>query len=360
MTRINVVYQNNNMPGDILPDMVADDSSYTVVWSRAPQPGVDAVVYFNHYTFNRRKHDRICPDALKILYIYEPAAVDPIQYTRRIWEQFDEVLTWNTYLTESSPAFTFEAGAYYDLPYPVDYGVAPPDALPDPSAREKALCQICSDKYSIAPGELYSERRRVARWFHQHGVTRMDVFGLRPMNTPNYRGLCRKRETLSRYRYALCFENTYHPQWSRGYVSEKIFDCMALGVVPVYYGCSNVAERIPETCFIDFRNFDTLDELDTLLQEMSDEEYLERVDNMAAFFQQYNPPQRHSVHRMYETVAALLQSPRPRPETARTWPPDFQAVSTWSGNMRFALIRATLPYYSHCYKIFDILRFLKR
>ncbi|MBI9020962.1 MAG: hypothetical protein JEZ10_06890, partial [Verrucomicrobia bacterium] len=237
MLKINIVYQNNNMPADILPPIEAPDGTYVVTWSRSVQPNSDAVVYFNHYTFSRRTHDRICPTALKILYMYEPPAIDPMQYTRRVWEQFDAILTWNTYLTEASPAFTFEAGAYYDLPYCSDYGVTSLAELPDPSQREKAICQICGDKYSLSAEEIYSERRKVARWFHRHARTRMDVFGRPPMDTPNYRGECAdKAETFARYRYALCFENTFHPLWTRGYLTEKILDCMASSVIPVYYG----------------------------------------------------------------------------------------------------------------------------
>ncbi|MGE4488598.1 MAG: hypothetical protein AB7E95_03525, partial [Kiritimatiellales bacterium] len=230
MVRINIVYQNNNMPADILPPVEAPDRSYTVVWSRSVQPGFDAVVYFNHFTYCRRIHDRVCPEALRILYMYEPPAIDPMQYTKRVWKQFDRILTWNTYLTESSPAFTFEAGVYYDLPYCSDYGIRPRIERPDPAKREKAICQICGDKYSLAAEEIYTERRKAARWFHYHARTRMDVFGRPPMNTPNYRGECgSKEETFSRYRYALCFENTFHPVLTRGYLTEKILDCMAAG-----------------------------------------------------------------------------------------------------------------------------------
>ena len=171
MFQINIVYQNLNMPGDILPAVNAPDGSYSVVWSRQPQPGSDAVVYFNHYTYSRRVHHRICPDALKILYMYEPITIDPIQYTKRIWWRFDVLLTWNTYLTESSEAFTLEPGAYYDLPYCSDYGVTPQTDPPNLAERERAICQICGDKYTFTVEAIYSERRGVARWFHAQGLS---------------------------------------------------------------------------------------------------------------------------------------------------------------------------------------------
>ena len=82
MLRINIVYQNNNMSAAVLQPIEASDGAYTVLWSRTVQPDSDVVVYFNHYTYTRRIHDRVCPDASKILYMYEPPAIDPMQYTQ--------------------------------------------------------------------------------------------------------------------------------------------------------------------------------------------------------------------------------------------------------------------------------------
>ncbi len=358
MLRINIVYQNKNMPADVLPPIEAPDGSWSVTWSRLPQPGFDAVVYFNHYAFHRRLHRRICPQARKILYMYEPPAIDPMQYTRRVWKQFDGILTWNTYLTAASSAFTFEAGAYYDLPYCSDYGVEPLGERPDPAARSKAICQICGDKYSLSAEEIYSERRRVARWFHQNARTRMDVFGRPPMDTPNYRGECDdKAETMARYRYALCFENTFHPFWTRGYLTEKILDCMSCGTIPVYYGCSNIEELVPPDCFIDYRQFESLDELDKLLQNMSDEEYLGYADRMQQFVRRYKAPERHSAVRLYEAVAAVCSQPA---ERTRDYPQDYADMSSLSGKIRLAAMRFLLPHHRFVYPAFALARWLKK
>jgi hypothetical protein len=359
MVQINIVYRNNNMPAEILPAVEAPDGTYSVVWSRMVLPGFDAVVYFNHYTYNRRIHDRICPDALRILYMYEPPAIDPMQYTRRIWKQFDAILTWNTYLTEASAAFAFDAGAYYDLPYCSDYGVMPLSALPEPVKREKAICQICGDKYSLSAEEIYSKRREVSRWFHHHARTRMDVFGRPPMDTPNYRGPCAdKAETFAHYRYALCFENTYHPLWTRGYLTEKILDCMASGTVPVYYGCSNIEELVPPDCFIDYRKFSSLKELDEFLQVMSDEEYLGYAAHMHEFLKDYNAPVRHSVCRLYEAAAAICEQYDGR--RVFDYPQDYAEVSSFAGRCRLAAMRFLLPHYRFIYPVFNSLRWIRK
>ncbi|HEX4916933.1 MAG TPA: glycosyltransferase family 10 [Limnobacter sp.] len=67
-----------------------------------------------------------------------------------------------------------------------------------------------------------------------------------------YRGMCSsKMDVLSRYRFSLCFENM--PM--QGYITEKIFDCFYAGTVPVYWGAPDIAEHIPEACYIPYSRF---------------------------------------------------------------------------------------------------------
>lgn len=359
--RINIVYQNNNMPADLLPPVEVPAVAATVLWSRTPQPGCDAIVYFNHYTYDRTLHDQVAPDALRVLYMYEPVAVDPIQYSRKIWQQFDAIFTWNTHLTAASDAFRFDPGMYYDLPYTSRYGVHQlPAQLPDPADRERAICQICGDKYSLVPEELYSTRRRIARWFHKHGSLRMDVFGLPPARVPNYRGGCEsKAETFSRYRYALCLENSHHPLWTHGYITEKLLDCMYSLTIPIYLGASNIEDLIPTDCFIDYRKFESPPQLDAFLRDLTDDAYLAYARNIQKFLQAYDAPRRHSAERLYESVAALCREPRSA-ASAAALPEDYLDLATPAGKLRFAATRAALPHYRYIYPVFALIRRIRR
>ncbi|WP_296736121.1 glycosyltransferase family 10 fucosyltransferase [Mesorhizobium sp.] len=56
-----------------------------------------------------------------------------------------------------------------------------------------------------------------------------------------------KLETISRYRFCLALENSIAPD----YVTEKMFEPLAAGTVPVYLGAPNVAEFVPDNCYID-------------------------------------------------------------------------------------------------------------
>lgn len=71
-----------------------------------------------------------------------------------------------------------------------------------------------------------------------------------------------KREVLGQYDFSLCFENCV----LRGWITEKIFDCFFAGAVPVYRGAPEIAEVVPESCFIDARKFATFAELRDFLR----------------------------------------------------------------------------------------------
>lgn len=73
-----------------------------------------------------------------------------------------------------------------------------------------------------------------------------------------YRGACdSKYEVLSRYRYSLCFENMS----MQGYVTEKLFDCLYAGTIPLYLGAKNIQKLIPPETYVDCRQFASWEEL---------------------------------------------------------------------------------------------------
>jgi hypothetical protein len=81
-----------------------------------------------------------------------------------------------------------------------------------------------------------------------------------------YKGpVASKYETLSRYTFALTYEN----QVLDGWVNEKIFDAMLAGAVPIYLGAPDIIDYVPKECFIDKRDFDTYGELGDYLRSLS-------------------------------------------------------------------------------------------
>lgn len=81
-----------------------------------------------------------------------------------------------------------------------------------------------------------------------------------------YRGIAKsKRETLGHYRFAICFENSI----LKGWITEKIFDCLFVGTIPIYWGAPDIEEAVPQECFIDMRGFANYAELRDFLRSLT-------------------------------------------------------------------------------------------
>lgn len=73
-----------------------------------------------------------------------------------------------------------------------------------------------------------------------------------------YQGTCAsKYEVLSRYRFSLCFEN----MTMQGYLTEKLFDCLYAGTVPIYLGAPDISDLVPFDAYIDCRQFASWEEM---------------------------------------------------------------------------------------------------
>jgi Glycosyltransferase family 10 (fucosyltransferase) C-term/Fucosyltransferase, N-terminal len=76
----------------------------------------------------------------------------------------------------------------------------------------------------------------------------------RNRSAPSDGPILSKQQIISRYKFTFAFENAI----SRDYVTEKFFDPLLAGSVPVYLGAPNVEEFAPgDHCFIDASRFDS-------------------------------------------------------------------------------------------------------
>ena len=102
--------------------------------------------------------------------------------------------------------------------------------------------------------------------FDLYGRFSRDVFTL-----PNYRGLCAfKYKLLARYRYNLVIENS--PS-ELGYITEKIFDALICGCMPIFHGTDKVFEILPKEWFYYLPSLDN-DELNKLNNFLKTDAYL--------------------------------------------------------------------------------------
>ncbi|NVN98253.1 MAG: hypothetical protein HXX17_02945 [Geobacteraceae bacterium] len=189
----------------------------------------------------------------------------------------------------------------------INYSFSIPQSIPVGMKHKEKLCvTIAGNKKPRKQGdftELYSERLRAIRWFENNHPDDFDLYGfgwgkpqlklsrvlnpfwlLKILRAPyysTYRGTVeRKKPVLAKYKYSLCYENVLDVP---GYITEKIFDCFFAGTVPIYLGAGNISEYIPESCFIDKRNFDSYESLYSFMTNVTDADYHQYLVNIRDF-----------------------------------------------------------------------------
>lgn len=160
-------------------------------------------------------------------------------------------------------------------------------------AKDKFLVMVNTNArpHSLR-NELYGERLKAIRYFAE--TPGFDLYGYEWDKAPKHplyfhygrfvrrvwRGTTPdKVGAMARYKFSLVFENCPYP----GYVSEKIFDAMAAGSIPIYLGAPDITLLVPENCFIDFRKFKSYPELHAFLNKLSENDLARYRENIKNF-----------------------------------------------------------------------------
>ncbi len=172
--------------------------------------------------------------------------------------------------------------------------------FPGPQHRPVFSCLINANKAfkEVLATDLYVERLKTIRWYEKHAPQSFELYGLgwdkaTPAFTaagrlarlgsrlktrllgippfPSYRGqLSDKGDALRRTRFSWCYENNRD---IANYVTEKMLDSLVHGCVPVYWGADNVAELVPQDCYVDRRRFRDTAEVHRHLLTIDDARY---------------------------------------------------------------------------------------
>lgn len=245
-----------------------------------------------YWKFRNRKYPIINPNkfAKSILFQFEPPVVMPeIRYLKNhVLKAYDKIFfTWKT---NDPKIHYFHTAQGHDGIFP-DYWQR---------TDRKFLTLINSNRKALSRyKELLTERVRAILFFEK--TNDIDLYGFgwgKPPLFPYwfhknairkvYKGsVADKYRTLSEYTYALAFENSELP----GYMTDKLFDCLYAGTIPVYRGAPDVKEYIPENCFIDMRDFKNYEELRTYLKSLPGSEIKAYRENGRCFLEsdQYKP-----------------------------------------------------------------------
>ncbi len=230
----------------------------------------------------------------KFALLQECEVIAPRNWNISLHSQFDALFTWNPGLVDGVKYFR------------VNFSNAFP-AAPAPLGERNGFCAlIAAHKKNFHPLELYSERERSIRWFERFHPSELDLYGVgwdryafggprivRALNRitpltrmlggrfPSYKGkLAAKRPALLDYKYSICYENARDIP---GYVTEKIFDCLFSGCIPIYWGAPDIKLYVPEECFIDRRKFSSHEALYTYMKGMTPGEYASRLEVIARY-----------------------------------------------------------------------------
>ena len=230
--------------------------------------------------------------------LMESPLVAPSNLDKSKHKYFNKIFTWDDTLVDNKKY------------YKINYAFKIPKKIPKNFKKPNLCCLIVGNKYSNHKNELYSERKKVIRWFEENHQNEFDLFGvgwnkykfegikpIRALNKisiltnimykyfgesyPSYKGrVDNKFDTMQNYRFAICYENI---QDISGYITEKILDVMFAGCVPIYLGAENITNHIPKECFIDKRCFNSYNLLYKYLSNMSEHKYLEYLSHIESF-----------------------------------------------------------------------------
>ena len=237
---------------------------------------------------------------------FETHLTVPLHQDINYLNNFDGIFTWDLDLLEGA-GFNKDFNAVKktkltEIRTPNPKPSKSNDSVPTYVERSIFCSLIASNRHANMHDarELYSERAKVIRWFEKNASANFKLFG-NGWNVPqkrfgflgktkyrfkkiipymmgrpvfsSYQGpIEAKDEVLINSKFCICFENAKD---IRGYLTEKIFDCFFSGCVPIYWGEPNIDNWVPKECFIDFRDFDSLEKLYDFMIGISAEKYKE-------------------------------------------------------------------------------------
>jgi len=136
------------------------------------------------------------------------------------------------------------------------------------------LCMISANKHYKMMGGCTPELAKLQ--LHDYRYAMVDQwFGKQDLYGKGWPGSVgkeipdgRKLEVLQNYKFTFVIENVQ----MNNYITEKIFDAFACGVIPLYLGAPNVEDLIPRELFIDLRKFDGQKSLEGYLRGLDSDQ----------------------------------------------------------------------------------------
>lgn len=236
----------------------------------------------------------------KFLIVEECKDLRPLNWNPEIHKMFDTIFTWSNELISQNKKYkkifltnlNKNSNHYKNISY-----------------NDKKIILLNSNKYLNSKNELYSLRRKIIEYAQIHNINKFKLYGndwnrnTFKMNkwysflnskrfnflfkTEKYKNIYKGRaddkdEIMSEFDFAFCFENIKNTE---DYVTEKITDAMISGSIPIYYGCPNIYDYFPKNTFINFEEFNSIDDCFSYLKNMSKKSVLNYKYNIKEFLE---------------------------------------------------------------------------
>ncbi len=222
----------------------------------------------------------------RFLIALENPHINPLNCNRDHLLQFDKAFSWDLRVQDMANVVPI---VYPHALLAHDWGIA--------DKRTIFSCLINANKAykTESPGDLYKERLKTIRWYEQQAPGKFELYGLgwdkatpaftlagrlqRSMTQaksklfglppfPSYKGeVALKSDVLKKSCFTYCYENSTGLD---NYITEKIFDALTCGCIPIYWGAGNIQKYVPEGCFIDRSSFESTAEVHRYISQMTE------------------------------------------------------------------------------------------
>ena len=301
----------------------------------------DLVVFVN---YNRKFLRKVKNHDSKLVLIrLEPRAVLPIQYKKRIENKYDLIITPGGQVDSESK--------FIGWPYKYDLNPSKPDArftslqsvikeavgerffeIEQWNAKKNAVVLVAANKVSPTSKSNYSIRRHLAKnlnpqFLYVYGPLwqasiiklivhrfRVMVYSIRTGYLPNIKEIYGnllakylnfvsepedKHKVIREFKYSLVIEN------SSDYCSEKIFDAMINGSIPIYVGPKIAEKYLPSSLYLSCGG--TVQELTTLVDTFTENNSADMLKSMKDYLVSDEFIENWQSDKVYEKIAKEIK-----------------------------------------------------
>ena len=221
-------------------------------WDRTPtNTNENLVVTDNFLTSNLPSSKN------KIAWLIEPVCVAPqhYDYVRNNLMKFDYILTHEKTLLDLDYNTKF-------IPFGCCW-------IPE---QEQKIYNKTKNISIISSNKTFTDGHKLRHEVIQKFGDKMDVFGR------GYDPIEFKINGLKDYCFSVVIENCKRDYW----FTEKLIDCFATGTIPIYWGCPSIGDFFNTDGML---IFDSMDELETILDNCNEELYNSKLDEIKDNFE---------------------------------------------------------------------------